>query len=196
MSFKLLGGSSDLNTIISDVNSNILELKNREVTEFFKDDSGIRRVMLGKGGGGFYGLKTSPENVDVYTATDDQLTFNSDQNVFKIVQSRSANTTVASLPISGAGSFTTGEQTIIPHGLGYIPAVLAYASGGTYSSLPLVQFAAPSAGGISVVVFSISVDIDNVYIGTNITAYALGASTTLTADVFPIKYYLLQESAS
>lgn len=122
MSFKLLGGGSDLATVVSDVNQNILELKGRELTEFFKDDSGTRRVLLGKGADGFYGLKVSPEGTDVYTATDAELIFNSDQNVFKILDKPTVSFSIS----SGAGGATS--SFFYDHNLGYRPLVLAAAT--------------------------------------------------------------------
>ena len=49
------------------------------------NDGTVNRVSLGLLSDGSYGLKVSPENVDVLTADDSELIFNSSQNVFKIV---------------------------------------------------------------------------------------------------------------
>lgn len=65
MSFKLLGGGSDLQTIVSDINQNILELKVREVTQIVKDTSGNRRIIFGRLPDGSYGLVISKEGYDV-----------------------------------------------------------------------------------------------------------------------------------
>jgi hypothetical protein len=77
MSFKNIGGGSSLEGIVNDINQNIFELKNREVTQIFKDDTGARRVLLGKGADGFYGIKVSKANKDVYDVSDDDLLFSS-----------------------------------------------------------------------------------------------------------------------
>lgn len=112
---KLIGGSSSLEGVVTDMNQNILELKGRETTEIFKDDSGTRRVLLGKGADDFYGLKVSPAGTDVYTAAAADLVFNSDQNVFKIVDKLTTTFSYSVGASASTNSFT------LNHNLGYLP---------------------------------------------------------------------------
>lgn len=187
MSFKLLGGGSDLPTVISDVNQNVLELKNRETTEIFKDDTGIRRVLLGKGADGFYGLKVSKPTFDVYSAGDDELAFNSDQNVFKIVQTDTYNFTVDG---------TSSQFISIPHDLSFSPVIIAYISfSGNYNPLPTsLSSSSFTVLGATYVGFqswlSFSVDQTNIYFNLD------NPSGAYNGSIVPIKYYLLQETAN
>lgn len=197
MGFKLLGGGSDLQTVVNDVNQNILELKNREVTEFFKDDTGTRRVLFGKGANGFYGLKVSPANVDVFTATDDQLIFNSAQNVFKIV----ATGTVV-FPDTAANSVAGGQQeqsieieTGVESDKALIAFVFSYNVESSSLQLPYIA-TTPSTGFGGLIAYrfdftpfvyiptgTIHIEVDS----TNYLNFILGGST--------MKWYVLQETA-
>lgn len=203
MSFKLLGGGSDLATVVSDVNQNILELKGREVTEIFKDDSGTRRVLLGKGANGFYGLKVSPEGTDVYTAADDELIFNSDQNVFKIVETGTATVPLISM---GAGVSNASQSVTVTHNLGYTPICIAYAvdRDGKLIQLPLLngrryinlEAVLPGAG-IVMAPYSVAqaeVTTTTVVFSNYAANSNMGSGSTVSA--LNIKYYLLQETAS
>jgi len=65
-----------------------------------RDEDGIARMLI-LANGNLFSMKISAEGVDVLTASDDDLIFNSDNNLFKIVDkikisvSKSANTTGA-----------------------------------------------------------------------------------------------------
>lgn len=186
MSFKLIGGGSSLDTAVSDINQNILELKGREVTEIFKDDTGTRRVLLGKGADGFYGLRVSQEGVDVYTATLAQLVFNSDNNLFKIVASGTTT-----LDYDGnVNTFAT-----VAHGQSNIPIVLAYVQlpnnanfspmAGQYVPMPVYI----NRTGLPAVQCVQSVDSTNIYLRVH-DIYAPPNQT------YNFRYYVLQETAS
>lgn len=170
---QLIGGGSDLTSTQSQMNQNLLEIKGREVTEFFKDDTGTRRVMLGKGKDGFYGLKVSQEGSDVYDATNDQLVFNSDNNVFKIVDSQ-----LVEVSASGDTSFN--------HGLSYTPSIVAYLDyDGTGSNLWPLPFIQQSGGSITVLIT----------VRVTPSAVILNSNQTLSTPA-SIRYYLLQETAN
>lgn len=195
MSFKLLGGGSDLNGVVSDMNQNILELKGREVTEVFKDDTGVRRVLSGKRGDD-YGLFVSKPTFDVFTAADDELIFNSGQNVFKIVQSGTIESPALSIADPGAQYASDDAITSLEHGLGYKPAVIGYLDNlGVYYQLP---FYFPRGTGTSAAIawpfLQISVDDTNVNLNFNVTVFDQSWSSTV--GDFTVKYYLLQETAN
>lgn len=164
------------------------ELFAREVTEIFKDDDGIRRVLLGKGASGFYGLKVSKPGQDVYTAADNQMIFNSNQDIFKIVSSN----TVA-ITASGASN----NVTTIAHGLSYIPVIIAFLNAGLAGGAvrtPLPTWTTLSRDDVNHVVkfgtwINAEVDATNVYIDfVNSTASTIGPLN--------VTYYLLQETAN
>jgi hypothetical protein len=170
--------------IISDF---MREQDGKNVVQVFKDDTGTRRVLLGRGKNGFYGLKVSQPGVDVYDAEDSQLVFNSQQNVFKIVQDP---TTV---PITAPANTT--NTTTIAHGLSYKPAVVAYLEAGIASGArtPLPTWTAltrDDANGFVMFETWINVEVDetNIYIRFfNATSGAIGPLN--------VTIYLLQESA-
>lgn len=165
---------------LNQINDLARTVASSERTQIFKDDAGTRRVLLGKGLNDFYGLKVSPEGQDVYDATDDQLIFNSDQNVFKIVDKI---TIVPTIP--GAGTVTTTTQA---HGLSYIPALVGYIIvSGAYYQLPFVSVL--PATGVVVTSLQLSADATNVIVTWTSPAAWVGAAPTLSI-------YLLQETAN
>lgn len=197
MSFQLIGAGSDLSSTQTQVNKNILELKNNEVTTFFKDDTGTRRVLMGKGASGFYGLKVSQSGVDVYSAGDDELVFNSDNNVFKIVESGTTSITTPSITNSAVGYYTDQTTVTISHSLGFTPAVIAF-TGLTGNNIPL-----PAYGVISY--DATAKNSDYIYTSVSSTEVRIigkaeqmiftAGSETAGGNTYNIRYYLLQETA-
>lgn len=82
---------------------------------------GLARLLLLADGTDFY-LKISEDSKDVLTASDDEMIFNSQNNLFKIIDSGTAS---VSLPSVSHGSSGSGSDNI-PHTLGYEPLVLAW----------------------------------------------------------------------
>ena len=164
------------------------ELYARQTTEIFKDGTGQRRVLLGKGASDFYGLKVSKPGYDVYTATDSQLIFNSAQNVFKIVSTATVSITA---------SATSNNVTTISHGLSYVPIIVAFLNAGLAGGAvrtPLPTWTTLNRDDINHVVnfrtwINAEVDATNVYID-------FINSTASTVGPLSITYYLLQESAA
>lgn len=90
---------------------------------------GLARLLLLADGTNFF-LKISDDSIDVLSATDDQLIFNSQNNLFKIVESGVAT---VSLPSISNGASGSGSDNVA-HSLGYEPLVLAWSvttAGGT-----------------------------------------------------------------
>lgn len=167
---------------MNQINDLARDVQSKERVQIFKDDAGTRRVLLGKGLNDFFGLKVSPEGVDVYDATDSQLIFNSDQNIFKIV---SSGTTSLSQPAN-----TASVTVVVPHGQSAPPAVTAYLQDSTdYFPLPL-SFINSGATTLDLLQY-ISFYVDS----TNITFYCT-SPLTFGAHTYSIKYYILQETAN
>lgn len=169
------------NANLNQVNAIITEMNNRERVEIFKDDSGTRRVLLGKGPNGFYGLKVSQEGIDVWEASDNQLVFNSNQNVFKIVDSG----TVAEASSTTAGGTTVTTYT---HNLGYIPVVFAYFGGVGSEGIPMPRFSYDAGGNLDQVIILSAVN------STDITF--THSERTGSGGPFSFKFYLMQETAN
>lgn len=156
---------------------------------------GFPQVLMGSQqtfGNGFYVAKPG---VDVITNTDENnLIFNSNQNVFKIVQSGIIDLPACTLSTAAASfGFSPGVTTVVPHGLGYIPALLAYANaGGEYVPLPWESMESNTATSFSRINYRVTVDATNIYGVTDMWGY----DVTKTESATTAKYFLLQETAN
>lgn len=149
--------------------------------------NGLTDVMLaGVDDSGEIVIKIAKPGFDVKTAANDELIFNSAQNVLKVVASGVANFTVP----DPAGSLNDQVVTI-PHGLPSPPAVLAY--------IPVLRddtivgiFWTPLPYTNSVDLFASAVsDETNVYITESMLTGGTWGTTSLN-----IRYYILQETAN
>lgn len=157
-----------------------------------RDDNNITRLLINTNP---FEMKVSKEGFDAFTAANDELIFNSSQNVFKIVFSGTATLDALTINTGGASwSASVGSNTlVIPHGLGYVPAILAYWDiGGEYSPLPITRTI--TAAGSSFMMYSILafVDATNIKLSSELTGYNVNTSF----GSVNIKYYLLQETAN
>lgn len=153
-----------------------------------QDDSfGIDRILIGREDIGDVNIKVSRQDIDVKTATPEQLIFSSEYNLFKIV-AKSA-TTLTSPNLIGTSTFVNRAFT-----LGTKPVIFAFAAlgsaGGTRYPLPIVQpqlTADPTPGliayqlGYEVVVDQLTFFWRDLTKAHNITAY--------------ITYYICLETA-
>lgn len=134
-------------------------------------------------------LKIAKDGFDATTATNDELIFNSTQNVFKIVDT-------GTIPISHAHSANSALTTSQAHGQSGRPTIVCFANdlvapgvGGSPSYQ--MPFLYPAVSGGNLVISTLLQAYTD---GTNLTVYTWSANaTTITAN---IKYYILQESAS
>lgn len=188
---RALSSQDSLERNLGVISDFMREQEGMKVTQIFKDDTGTRRVLLGKGKDGFYGLKVSQPGVDVYDAGDDELVFNSQQNVFKIVDTDTVD-------ISSSGATVT--TTEIEHGLGFAPIPLAFLNGvsitdvGTGLNLPLPTFQNLNIDTVNQVVQ----DRVRIIVAANDTKLFLSILNSTGGAVGPltIRYYLLQETAN
>lgn len=194
------GGTNDPAQIINAVNQNIAQLQANESTQIFKDDTGTRRVLLGKGANDFYGLKVSQSGVDVTTATNSQLVFNSGNNIFKIVSSGTMTLPQASLSQTGTDQWNSGSSSVsVNHGLSYVPTVVAFAlSSGLYYPLNYTSHGVGSFNNPSWDTISIRSDATTIGASLSMLMYSgtLAGSFTFTNGPYTIKYYILQETAN
>ncbi len=150
----------------------------------FFDSNNIGLAQFGKFADGTTALKVAQPDIEVGTATNAQLIFNSSQNVFKIAFS--GTTTIAAR--ASAGTTTT----TVTHNLGFIPGVLAYqVYSGTYYPLP-TSILRLDTGAIQQMI-----DVENITSTTIDFVIQISAvSTPTTSPTITIKYYLLQETAN
>lgn len=187
MNFRPLSTQNSDITNLGQINDMMRELSKLDEIQIFKDDSGTRRVLLGKGKDGFYGLKVSQPGVDVWDAANDELVFNSEQNVFKIVQDP------VTVPVTAPANTT--NSTTIAHNLGYKPAIVAFLEAGVASGArtPLPTWTSATrddANGFVKFNTWINAEVD----GTNVYIRFFNA-TGAAVGPLNVTYYLLQESA-
>ena len=191
---RLLGGGSDLSTVVNDMNTNLLDLKGREVTQVFKDDNGNPRVILGKAPDGTYGLKVSKDGYNVTSASNDQLVFNSSQNTLKVILTDTMTVTK-----NASSDFKLGTYN---HNLGYIPSYQAYIDGLSDSgdparfTLPYITF--PSVGtDVGKIMLKVEMYCTDADVKIRIYTPQLpsGSGFYASALTYQIKFYLFQETA-
>jgi hypothetical protein len=173
------------------------DFKNDQAVRVIKDEDGTRVVILDKNG-----LRTTAVGggIDVFTATNGQLTFNSAQNTFKIA----AHTGVLD---SSGGSFLVpaGEIASLTkvdsyaHGLTFTPTLIgAVLNGSNYSTLPLQTFIAPTT--TTALTANLYMAADSTYVSTYVTcvgdARGSAGGLSVTVSSFPFRLYLLQETAN
>lgn len=217
--FVPLGKGAGFEEARAVINANFAQLDNEALTKVFKRAGGnaiVNGRLPGDTGYGFllYGtdglvaiacyvdsdgnpiLKVAKEGYDALTATDDQLIFNSSQNVFKIV-----NTVDVSLNVVLTGTGAATASATVAHGLSYTPAYNAFITIdptlAALSPIPAENGPNPflvmttTAGGLTVIGFlQVSVNATNVTFAGQISA---SGSATLSNSA---TVYLYQESAS
>jgi len=193
-----------IEAVVKQVNDGFRAISNEARTSIVKDDAGQQRLLTGYQQGGFsngdVGVKLSQTGVDVGQATDDQLIFSTDFNLFKIAQSG----TVSYTPPSSLAGATPQLVATIPHNLGVSPAFMVYVtnpnlSGVGYTSPGLTNL--PSTvyitnSGSIILVSTADVDTTNLYIRFTYLAGGAGSITGLEAFTWNYKYYILRETAA
>lgn len=89
-------------------------------------------------------LRVAKDGYDAQTANEDQLVFNSEQNVFKIVKTIIHDHSYSFGSHIGSGYTQDGVFDAVPHGLTYTPAMLVYAT----SSIDPVSRAMVATGSV------------------------------------------------
>lgn len=163
------------------------------------EDNSDKRVFLGKIGDGAndWGMKVSQEGVDVAAATDDQLVFNSANNLFKIVATDTALfPAIAARVGTTFGQETLAIETEVQSDVPLICMVFA-AYNSSYRQLPVVEYildadALPISGGIFYLYNASS------YLEDNIIKIRVDGQNfdTSVAPAMPLRYYVLQETAA
>ena len=148
----------------------------------FSDDSVPRLLMNSTS------MKISQDGVDVTTATNNQLIFNSDQNMFKIALSGTASIVVP------AGANQTGTATVT-HNLGQSPLVF-----GTVTLTPGLSSEIMQFPGAYYVWDGVSRNVPRLvfeYFATDTNTLTLQIrSDGFASGTFTVKYYILQETAN
>lgn len=163
------------------------------------------RIIEGLLPDGTYGMWVSQPEINVNTASLEDLVFNSNQNVFKIVGQGSTTLTWGDVTVSAVGVHLASEVlNQIPHNLGYVPVVLGFQGDlvGSFTTLPYTSKvrqdgtgSPPTYKSQGVVTVTIAVDATNVYVEALQDIYVFtAASTTYAGQTLDVTYYLLQET--
>lgn len=197
MSYQMIGGdTNNLDTVVGQINQNIAQLKVDEQTKIVKDDTGTRRVLLGKGADGFYGLKVSKGSYDVYSTDDENLIFNSNNNLFKIIDSGTVSIPSGTTPSASVEDYSVD----VSHSLGFAPLVIAYTveSNDSLRLFGVLNIDSSTLTG-GFVETQVMTDEEIFSTDTYVRFYVAHTNATGSGVDFlgrTIKYYILQETAN
>jgi hypothetical protein len=169
----------------------------------------VDTMFAGQDSTGATVVKIAKAGYDAKTATDDQLIFNSNQNVFKIVSKIQSNIPAFSwVAATSASSLLT-----IPHGLSATPIINAYAAGNLINSstgtvLSASYIPIPIFGNADTLYYAFfdnassvlwplavltGVDSTNIYIEA---VYKRGVAATGNVAAIPVTIFIMQETAN
>jgi hypothetical protein len=160
------------------------EGKNRIVG---RDAGNVARLLILADGDDFK-MRVSKAGSDVLTAGNEQLVFNSDNNLFKILATDSITVTKPAGERTGMAS--------VQHGLAAPPLVIAFGNqAGTSTLLPVPETVADVNNGL--VAKQTGVYVDKTYIRFFLTTPAWSGNSFFTDSLtYTFKYYFLQETAA
>lgn len=163
-------------------------ISNEDLVTIKKDDSGTPRVILDKDG-----LRTSQEGIDVTTATNAQLSFNSNNNTFKIIQ-----TGVITIDTSAgwAASSTFQNEEEIQESLDFTPSFLVYFDdSGLIKQLPVFYYEWDLADSYKIgTIFEASCDTTSINVRMRFADSSVNMGGAFQGEN-RFRYYLLQETA-
>lgn len=189
---------------VNNAGDNQLILKDDYSTRIYYSSDGIPSVILGlRSSTGLRGLYVSGNGIDVTTASDGQLTFNTDKSFTVNIND---TYTFPAMTLASFAPPVYAPSIAIPHNAGYTPAVNCYAPLETGGSLPvfppdfpsnLITFI-PNGGliyqtGLSYHVLYYGVDATNLYLGMS---YINDDSSTVVLAPVPITYFVYTSNAS
>lgn len=179
---------------------NMAQLQNQSVTQVFRDSTGIDRIIIGKLPDGKSGLKVSKPTIDVTKASDSELVFNSEQNVFKIVSSGTGSVTIPGATAAANTWTSTNSTSTITHNLGYVPAAFVFLDfSATHDNSNLIALpwsyiptTGPNSGAYINLSFYFALSTTTLTVTASNTVFG----TTQATGTYFYKYYLLQETAT
>lgn len=185
MADRLAHGTTQNHNAGEEAQADGLKLKERQILAV---QDGFNKAVFGfYGDANKFGLKVAKDGFDVLTAVNADLVFNSEQNVFKIVQT-------GTITVTKPAGVYTGDATVT-HNLGFTPSVMAFS--GENGGVPLPDFSiftsGTDGGKIWRLVCISSVTTTAVTFSYDTPSIGFGTTGPLTVD---IKYYLLQETAN
>jgi hypothetical protein len=209
--FVPIGSTTSFQDALPVINNNFAQLDGEAVTKTFNGANGQPSFILGQLPGSLGEglvmkdkdgnvsiaayidaddkpiLKVAGVGKDAITGSDEDMIFNSAQDIFKIVKTDTVT-------LHRAVNNMTGTLSVA-HGLGYEPIAIAYALlSGTYLPLPWLSTTPLGIGSMGIDKdIGFSVDATNLNLFTDVDD---GGIWFGTAESFSVKYYLLQETAN
>jgi len=161
------------------------------------NDGSFNLARFGYQDDGSIALKIAQSGVSVDTAGDDELVFNSNQNVLKVVKSGTVSMSSSSV---SSGNDSTRNVTVT-HSLGFAPMVIAIAKySSTYfewNGSNLWSYAIGAGSGVTFYGIEFFTKTISTSAVTFTSLYLNGAGGgPVTTQAYTIKYYLLQETAN
>lgn len=216
--FVPVGANASLQELLSVTNGNFAQLDTEAVTKVFKGPNNVNALINGKLPNNLgYGIqfsdtsdvpriiayidsnnrpvfKISNDGVDVTTAANDQLIFNSQQDVLKVVAT-------GTISIAGANASSTRTSTLSIPALADIPAYIAFLpqslNYGTLAlELSLVSLPAVGGGVAAIAV----INYTNAYSSGGIAKIDFATTNFQNAlndpNTYIWRYYVLQETGA
>jgi hypothetical protein len=174
---------TDPSQVTAMINNNFRQLNNEQITKLYNDANGTPSILIGLDSTGDSVIKVAKDGIDVTTATDANLAFNSAQNTFKVFYTGTLSVTKAASSVLGTATYT--------HNLGYPPSHMSfYVDTGLSHNVP---FLLPSLT-TGIIDLAIQAYTTNTTYEVFIKAPTSGVfyAGALTVQ---IKFYLLQETA-
>ena len=139
-----------------------------------------------------HGIKISIDDVDVKTATEDQLVFTTKYSMLKIVKVATLTYTFSSNP--GAGCLTLGT---VAHGLGYTPGFIVYCNfnylASPYTILPLYFANGDPMTDFSQYIFTAYTNATNIVFRMCRDDTGSGDPVNLNGKTIIYKYYIFAD---
>lgn len=163
-----------------------------------RENSGLPRLLILADGTQFV-MKVSEEGVDVTTATDSQLIFNSGQNILQVAYSDSI--IMPTQQISSGNSVTRSVTAPFPL-QAERPAIIAYGKGAGsslsffWAGTKLLTWGVGAGTGVTIYraeVYEMDIGQSSV---TFTAEYLNGDGAAATAQTYTITYYVMQQSIS
>lgn len=196
-----IGANPSLDENTNVTNNAIRQINSMESVLIYKDDQGTRTVILDKNG-----LRTTApgSGIDVVTASDSELTSNSANNVFKILDEGNATLTFSVADLAGPASRSVSMgnfEIVYDEVYDFVPIVMVFLTAGDSSYFPVVE-GSTYASNISVNTTQLQFFTLQLGTGGFIVNYSQklaiynASNAGAQSGTLTFKYYVLQESAN
>lgn len=202
--FLPIQAGTDPSQQLAIINKNFAELDAEGTKKLFYDSTGTPSVFIGIDGSGQSVVKVSKQGIDVTTANNTQLAFNSSQDTLKVV---STGVTTISPSFSAHGASTTGTDQATVHvdltslNLTSPPSILAYVQMNNYYG-PIhdgsIYFTSLAPSVMVTQYWKIAVNLIDISLGfwQSWGTASGGSVSAFTGTTFSVRYYVLQETAA